>query len=364
MPMVAAEVLHTLADLAGSVKLANVGEELGAILEDRQSAIVGRLGARARMIPLELTVRGGDYGEQRFSFELVKNSDLAPVLAGVVVANALLANDGHTEKSTMLLRGTLRLRGLPDLPLETAVAGGGAVDPGLAAASSLFATLSRLWQNPFAEIDVERLDLTIEVRPEIVSYRMESVQYDRGALRPGQILQIRCALREYRGGTASRTLTLELPERLPTRGSLVLAVGNPLGIERILGDALEQRARSAADVGSLVGALADRRAAHRLTGVVFRPGGAVVARGAAYDRLPPTVEHLLSLDADPPPRQAPPTTAPLARSEQELDGPVEGVVQVRLRIDRGPGPEEPAPPGGESGPEPGARSRGGVEEGS
>lgn len=77
MPMLAAEVLHTVPDMIGSVKLAQVGAEVGAILDDRLTAVVGRLGMQARMIPVDLVVRGADYGEQTFHFELVQNTTLA-----------------------------------------------------------------------------------------------------------------------------------------------------------------------------------------------------------------------------------------------------------------------------------------------
>ena len=73
MPMVAAEVIHTLADVAGSFRLTNVGGELGAVVEDRHAGVVGRVGHRASMIPLRLTVHGADYGEASYGFEVVES---------------------------------------------------------------------------------------------------------------------------------------------------------------------------------------------------------------------------------------------------------------------------------------------------
>lgn len=336
MPMVPAEVVHTLADWAGSYHMVNLGDPVGAVLEDRQAAIVGRLGRTARMIPLTLAIRGGDYGEEDYEFEVVANSELTPLFTGVAYANALLLSNGYTEKATVTARGRVRLRDLPELPLEMAFVGTQGANPGLAVAGTLYALLQGLWSNPIEEVLIEGIDLTMEVRTEPVSYRVESLQYDRGRLQPGQTLDVRCVLREHRGDTLTRELSLELPENLPPVGQLVLAVGSPSGLNQALGNPLARRLASATDMRAVIDALAGQRSAHRLTAVVYAQGGAVVSRGTAYTELPPTIERLLSLETsvggD---RRQRPLVSPLAQAEVEMDGPVEGGKQVRLKIERG-----------------------------
>ena len=128
MPMVSAEVVHTLSDLAGSVRLANVGGELGAIVEDRVGAVVGRLGHEAPMIPLSLTVRGGDYGEERYDYEVIPHPGLAPLMTGAVIGSSLQTS-GYSMDSTLLATGRVRFKELPDLPLEMAFSSGLGGDP-------------------------------------------------------------------------------------------------------------------------------------------------------------------------------------------------------------------------------------------
>ncbi len=343
MPMVAAEVIHTLADLAGSIKLANVGAEMGAIVEDREGAIVGRLGQTARMIPLDLIVRGADYGEQSFHYEMIPHARLAPVLAGAVIGSSL-QGAGYSQDTTMLARGHVRLRGRPDLPLEMAFASGGGTDPTMAIATEVLMTLANLGLNPFDELEVEGLTLEIDAHLGPTSYQVEEVQYSRRMLDPGAPLRIRCILRKYRGDTVAHELELALPEKLVATDGLMLVVGSPAQVERTLGDPLTARLRSAVDLDSVVRIFLERRAAHRLTAVIYRPGGALVSRGGAYSELPPTAERLLTAQAAS--RSSPRGTfvSPLARSEVELDGPIRGGVQVRLRIDRR---EADGPAGGE-----------------
>ena len=162
----------------------------------------------------------------------------------------------------------------------------------------------------------------------------------RQAFRQETELFFESVMREHRGDTVIRQLTFELPEKLPRSGTLTLAVSNPSGIEQLLGRPLARRLRSAGDVGALVRALSERQSDHRLSGVIYQPGGTVVARGLAFTELPPTAAKLLSLKATSRDRNRGPLVSPLSRAEVEMDGPVQGGGTIRLRLDRGFGTEE------------------------
>ena len=340
LPLAAADVIHTLADWAGSYHLVNLGAEIGAILEDRRSAIVGRLGHSARMAPVHLAVRGSDYHDEAFDMEVVVGSSLTPLLVAASTANSLILSNGYRDKTTLRAHGALRLEKLPALPIDLAFAGVPGTDPALALAGAIHATLAGLWANPHEEPRIESLELEIDVRPDVVSYVVESVNYERGRLAPGQPLTVHAVLREHRGERITRTLELALPERLPRAGTLTLAVGSPSGIENVLGDRIARRVRSATDLSAVVEALAELRSAHRLTAVVYEPGGSVVSRGTLYSGLPPTAEKLLGLERSTLDRRERPLSSSLARAEVELDGPVQGGLQVRLRVERGTLPRE------------------------
>jgi hypothetical protein len=333
MPMVSAEVVHTLADLAGSLKLANVGEEMGAIVEDRLGGVVGRLGRSAPMIPIEVKVLGADYGNETFRYEMIRHPQLAPVLAGSVVATSL-RTVGYNAEVTMLAHGRVRLRDLPDLPIEMAFASSVDGDPGIAIATEVLQVLRSLSVNPFEALAIEGIEIEIDARVEPVSYTVEDVQYDRGAIGPGEPLRVRCVLRRYRGESVVRELEVPLPEALPGRNGLALVVGNPQTVDGALGGTISERMRSAKDLPSIVEILKDRRGANRLTAVVYRTGGALVSRGAEYTDLPPTAERLLATQAGPRTQPSAPFVSPVGRAEAMLDGPVRGGQRIRLRVER------------------------------
>ncbi len=61
--MTKAEVLATLASPLNAFKIINTTETVGAFTEDRASAIMGRFGVTARMIPVAVEVVPADEWE-------------------------------------------------------------------------------------------------------------------------------------------------------------------------------------------------------------------------------------------------------------------------------------------------------------
>jgi hypothetical protein len=332
LPMVAANVVHTLADAAGSVKLTSIGPEIGTFTEDRLSAIVGSKGVKARMMPVDLRISGASYGEQSFHFELARQTRMAPLLAALVVANSLSNNLGYDQKATLLASGNIRFADLSDLPIEMAFANDGTPPVGLTLAQAVQRRLEDIWTNPFFLPEVEGLDLEIEILPEVHRYHLDALLYDRGPLRPGQNLEVQCLLRRYRGEARTETLTLQLPPDLPDGTTLTLAVGSPAQIQRALGRPIAERLRSSRDLETTLRALSDMRSPHRLTAVLFRKRGAVVTRGTAFEQLPPTAEHLLATRSSTGTASRAAVSS-LVHAEIELDGPVGGGLQVKLRVD-------------------------------
>lgn len=331
MPMLEAEVVHTLAALGGSVKLSNLGAEIGSIVEDRLTGIVGTLGTRARMLPIVLHVRGGDYPQKDFRFEVVRQSELTPVLAGAALANALFLNTGYDEHATVRAHGTLRLRGLPDVPLTGAYTSGGRLHPVLAAASEIQRTLELVYRNPFRPPEVESVELAVEVERERRRYSVDAVRYDRGPLLPGSTLLLHCTLRTFRDEPVERTLSLVVPEGLPDRSALTLVVGSADAVARAEGRPAQERLRNAVDLPGYVRALGEKGAEDLLIAALLTSAPGAVARGARYEELPGTAARLLAssaagLGATPLDRGV------LVRVQQEMDGPIEGSYVARLEV--------------------------------
>ncbi len=337
LPMVTAEVIHTLADDAGSVKLSRIGEPVGAIVEDRLTAIVGRLGAAARMVPVTLHVtRPG--GEQTLHFDIARSPTLTPLLAGLVVVNGLVGSTAYEGQTTAVLSGRLRIHGHGDVPIALAAASNGGQDPALAAGIRLQQVVSGLWRNSLAQIDLEAIEVDVRFAEGIRSYQVDGVHYDRAAVAPGARVSVACSLRPYRGALETRWVEITVPIDVPRDANLTIAVGPQEYVDQILGQPLARRVRSAREIGAAIQALSEMAPANRLQVVLLEGRGGLVARGRAYGPLPPTAERLLA--GEQPGRTSRTTASVLSRAEVVLDGPVDGGVVVPLELEA-PGSEGP-----------------------
>jgi hypothetical protein len=332
LPMVSAEVIHTLADDAGSVKLARVGAPLGAIVEDRLTAIVGKLGATPRMVPLSLHVQGRAGGDETLHFEIARSPSLTPLLAGLTVVNGLVGSAAYENQTTAILSGRVHVHGYPDVPIGVAAASSGGQDPALAAGIRVQQVLSALWRNSLAQLELDAIDIEVAFTPGVRSYQVDGVHYDREGFEPGSSVPLTCTLRPYRGALETRRTEITIPVDVSHDASLTLAVGTQEYLEQLLGQPLGRRMRSARDVSAAIEALSDFAPSNRLQVVLLDGRGGVVSRGRAYGPLPPTAEKLLGAA---PPGRAPRTTASIvARTEIVLDGPAEGGIAVPLELER------------------------------
>src|SRR5205823_6806898 len=70
-PMTRAYVYTVLPSLASSLKLSTTGDIIGTFLQDRATAIAGRLGPGPRMIPISLTLESERGQQHTFHYNVV-----------------------------------------------------------------------------------------------------------------------------------------------------------------------------------------------------------------------------------------------------------------------------------------------------
>ncbi|NIM01631.1 MAG: hypothetical protein GTN89_12510, partial [Acidobacteria bacterium] len=190
-PMHTATIIHALADAAGSRMLARIGSEVGAIVDDRLVAVVGRMERKAEMIPMVVRVHpAGESSARETRLEVVDTPGLTPLLVGLSVSNSILNHVDREIAVTVRASGSIRLADHPDVPFELAAAGDGLVDPLISVSSAVQQTLGMLWNNPFDRPRVEGIDVDVDLVTELHRYFVETVHYDRQAVRPGDSVRV------------------------------------------------------------------------------------------------------------------------------------------------------------------------------
>src|ERR1700675_188084 len=135
MPMAKSEVLMTLASQFQPNKFGNATEIVGALHQDRHSAIMGELGATAPMVPVTVKVRSFDDNnavrkEKDLRFSVFVQQKWTPYLMMLTLFNSISGLNDFAEETTYRRSRKVELDGKPGLSLAAMLGGSEAPAPG------------------------------------------------------------------------------------------------------------------------------------------------------------------------------------------------------------------------------------------
>src|SRR3954468_3297284 len=93
-PMTRAYVYTVLPSLFSSAKLSATGEVVGTFLQDRATAIAGKLGSGPRLLPVKLSLEAARGGRRNFNFGVVRD----PLFTPLMTYTALVGTVGSYER--------------------------------------------------------------------------------------------------------------------------------------------------------------------------------------------------------------------------------------------------------------------------
>jgi hypothetical protein len=259
MPMAASEVITVLGSPLAPFKITNTGEIVGTLRQDRHSGLLGVLGERPPMVPVEATVRAGRQAHT-YHFEVFQHPRYTPTLLSLALLNSLLGVNEYGDDAMYKVRGAIRLRGLPEVRLENVFAspeGPAAVPNPLTPSLWIADRFSRIFNNPFEPVGVSSVQMELEIVAERRTAVIEQVWPDRIEVRPGETLNLRVALRPYRGDRLFKDVAVRIPPNA-ARGDLRIALSDAEFVNRL------NNAARAAGLSQLIAALNREQANGRL----------------------------------------------------------------------------------------------------
>ena len=244
LPMAKAEVLATLSSPLNSFKIVNATEIVGAFTEDRSSAIFGRVGAHARMIPvsIELSSEAPAF-RKTMHLSVANHRELTPQLMLVSLFQSMQQIDTASAESSYRVRGDIRLAlrqpdgtagaPLPPVHLDTWVAPSDLGPAAVSTAIAVGARFTELFANPLEQPVMTGVDLTLDVSPRRRSAEIESARLLTPEASAGDRIDVEAVLRPYQQPAKTLHLTLPLPKTLEP-GTLRLLVSDGATVDRLL----------------------------------------------------------------------------------------------------------------------------------
>lgn len=224
LPFARAEVMALLPVLSSSFKISAPKELMGAISQDRNTAIAGQLGARAAMVPLGIGVSRGGRKLDSYNMQVVNDRFLSPLLLQMAVFSAIDATERSVGAATFAVRGQIEFQnGAAPIRLDNMFA----ADAGSAMQVSLSAAvpLAYVMQSGFEKLRIKDVRLSIESFDEKKQLQIDDVQVSRRQVRPGEKVQLAAVLRGENGLEVVRKAEYRVPESA-TPGPLFFTVAD------------------------------------------------------------------------------------------------------------------------------------------
>lgn len=230
LPTSVARVLHVLASFQRSFKIAEPIAPLGALVQDRQAAIVVDSDLQPAMIPVRLRLHGvPDAHRTEWSFEVATHRALTPLLVFTSITSAVksVASDhAHVmfDASTRVwIDG--RAEGI-----ELHDQGHSATGPSATSALQqlrAFDVIELAFANPFEQTRPTRIEIDLSMRfgretAEIVDASVASTEVD-----PGSRVNVRVVVRPYGQPEEVRIVPVEIPESAAGQSVQVLVQPGP-----------------------------------------------------------------------------------------------------------------------------------------
>ncbi len=220
-PMTRAYVYTVLPSLFSSSKLSTTGEVIGTLLQDRATAIAGRLGPGPKLIPITLNLESERGQKRTFHFGVVKDQLFTPLMTYSVLLNTLVSYERQFGTATYGVKGKALLKQYDAVTFDNLFSGD---SPSLGAAQYIVAPLTALMGNDYADVEIEGLELTFNSTEQPRTATLQRVWIDDQRPRAGRTVPLKVLLRTYRGEDVLRTVPIEIPAN--ARGSLSILVSD------------------------------------------------------------------------------------------------------------------------------------------
>jgi hypothetical protein len=288
-PMTRAYVYTVLPSLFSSSKLSTTGEVIGTLLQDRATAIAGRLGPGPKLIPITLNLESERGQKRTFHFGVVKDQLFTPLMTYSALLNTLVSYERQFGTATYGVKGKALLKQYDAITFDNLFSGD---SPSLGAAQYIVAPLTALMGNDYADVEIEGLELTFNSTEQPRTATLQRVWIDDQRPRAGRTVPLKVLLRTYRGEDVLRTVPIEIPAN--ARGSLSILVSD--GSRLSQAELRETRPTEPRTVPQLIRTLNKGRRNSTLYIKLLSADAGAVVNGELLSSLPPSVLAVLEAD--------------------------------------------------------------------
>jgi len=307
-----------------SSKIGESARSLGALVQDRQSAIVVDETKNAPVFPLVANIHGAEgIPKKNWNVEIAEERFMSAGLVASVIGSIIDASVSERRDVTWKLKSKLTVKNHGTIELEDfGVAAGGMPDAGELAHSKIARAVGEVLNNPWELTHIEKVESQLYVDYSRDLWKLRGVDVLDPVVDAGESARVRVHLVPFAGPETTKVLEIKMPSELAGREvELEIVPGYQvvpdLAAPQNLADLLANSTRQSVTPRSLV---LQFRA--RMQGVAYK--------GHVADRLPAfALDALRPSSTDVAPDAFPSYTRTVVALDRYVDGTTRAKVKVR-----------------------------------
>jgi hypothetical protein len=323
LPTALMRILWIHASLQSSAKIGESIKQLGALVQDRQSAVVADVEAHAPTFPVSVEIRGVRGAvKTSWSYTLAEERFMSASLTAAALGTAMDSTASEHRDVTWRLISKVSVKGHGTITLEDfGVAIGGTPDPGDFGHYRVVRSVGDVLNNPWEMARIEKVESVMSLEYARDVWRLRGVDSLSDTVDAGGEAHLVMHLVPFVGREVTRTVDVKMPEAL---------AGKEVDIEVVPGYEIVPDLPAPEDLNELLANEARQGALPRSVVVQFRvPSEGVTYHGHVASRLPP-----FALDALRPAHSdlGPEPFYSYVRTTVPLEQYVEGRDHVKIKV--------------------------------
>jgi len=230
LPMATGKVHTVVSSIYRSSKLASMVETVGALTTDESMAVFGRIGAKAKTIPLTIRIdRYNDTEKRVYNCQVANNRLVTPMLLQSAVSGAAFQLGNFPPDHMIEYKVTIGLEDAESINFENISTDRGLIELIMESVGSV----AMLMNNPYEEVGIKSIDYDIRIVPRSIVSHIWSLDLSDSKVKAGENIEIGVVVESVLAGKKKYQCTLEVPEDLAP-GRYDLTVCGSLDYERFL----------------------------------------------------------------------------------------------------------------------------------
>ncbi len=213
LPLTGGYVYDIMPTLDSSFKMMAPTATVGRLFRDHDAAIAGEMHGAASMLPVRVTVRDRGGPWHSYSFEVVRQREVMPILVASTVLG--LADEARTRVARGSVKMSLDLDFKNRPSIHRADVSYSDSDAALAALPAVLAPLTVLTDNPFGPVPITRVQLKLDYEDARHTATIERAVVNQSRYRAGDTVAISLSVRPYGKAPVTIPVQFTLPADLP-----------------------------------------------------------------------------------------------------------------------------------------------------